>query len=285
MTSPLDTWIAVTLGAVLVALAWAAVWCVPAVLNRRNDIADVAWGLLPTFLALVLGGATVAPDWEDLPRAALVLLLVTAWGVRLALHIGRRVASHDVEDKRYAAFRERFGDRWVLGSIGVIFVPQALLGVVIAQPVLIAVTIHRGDSQLTWIDALATLLVVGGTLLEAIADRQLRRFLARRADGSEQRRYLTSGVWSWSRHPNYAGDALTWVGFGVFGVAAAIDAGEPWLVLPAVVGPGVMACFLRFGSGVPMTERGRAGHPEWDAYVERTSAFLPRPPRSSAPSP
>ncbi|MCW2928551.1 MAG: hypothetical protein JWM86_2519 [Thermoleophilia bacterium] len=279
MNSPFDTWLSVNLGAIALAIVWAAVWCVPALVRRRNDIADVAWGLFPPFLALVLGGATVAPDWEHLPRAALVLVLVIAWGVRLALHIGRRVASHDEEDKRYAAFRTRFGRHWVAKSIGVIFVPQALLGVVITQPVLIAVTVHRGDSRLCWLDAIATVLVLGGTLLEAIADRQLRRFLARRAAGTEQRRYLTSGVWSWSRHPNYAGDAITWFGFGLFGIAGACDAGEPWLSIPAVLGPVVMAYFLRFGSGVPMTERGRAGHPEWDAYVERTSPFFPRPPR------
>jgi steroid 5-alpha reductase family enzyme len=152
--------------------------------------------------------------------------------------------------------------------------------VLVAQPALIAVDVHHGESNLGLLDALALALVVIGVWLEATADRQLRRFLARRAAGTEERRYLTSGVWSWSRHPNYAGDAITWFGFGVFGIAGALDADAPWLIIPAVIGPIVMWWFLRFGSGVPLTERGRAGHPEWDAYVERSSTFFPRPPRA-----
>jgi steroid 5-alpha reductase family enzyme len=125
-------------------------------------------------------------------------------------------------------------------------------------------------------------VVLGGMLLEAVADAQLARFRRRRAAGTEQRRYLTSGTWAWSRHPNYAGDAIVWIGFGLLGIAAALDAGAPGLILPAILGPAVMVVLLRFGSGVPLAERERAGTPEWDEYAGRTSAFLPRPPRGTA---
>jgi steroid 5-alpha reductase family enzyme len=276
---PAATWLAALVGGAAWALGWALVWSVPAILLRRNDIADVAWGLTFPFLALMLGGAVVALDWASEPRATLVLVLVSAWALRLAWHIGRRWVAHDEEDRRYARWREQWGDRWIVRSVLQVFVLQALIALVVAQPVVIAVVVHEGESALGVLDAIATVLVVGGLWLESTADRQLRRFLRRRASGEEQRRYLTTGVWSWSRHPNYAGDAITWWGFGAFGIAGALDAGAPWLCVPAIVGPLVMTAFLRYGSGVPMSERGRAGHPEWDAYVERTSAFLPRPPR------
>lgn len=153
------------------------------------------------------------------------------------------------------------------------------IALVVVQPLLIATSVHDGTSRLGILDYIAAMLVIVGIVLEATADRQLARFLARRSPGEEQARYLTTGVWAWSRHPNYAGDGITWIGFGLFGVAAALDTSAAWLVAPAVVGPIVMWWFLHHGSGVPLAERNRAGNPEWDAYVSRTSAFWPRPPR------
>lgn len=279
---PHETWLWVVTGALVLAVAWACCWSVPAVLLRRNDLADVVWGPLFPFLALLVGGAAIAPDWRAHPRVTVVVVLVSAWALRLAWHIGRRWASHDAEDRRYARWRQQWGRRWRLRSLLQVFLLQALVAVIVAQPVLIAVAVHRGDAQLGPLDALALVLVLTGLLLEAIADRQLARLRGRRVAGQEERRYLTSGLWSWSRHPNYAGDAITWWGFGLFGVAGALDAGAPLLVLPALLGPALMTGLLRWGSGVPVAERGRAGEPEWDAYVDRTAAFLPRPPRSTA---
>ncbi|MCW2921292.1 MAG: hypothetical protein JWL76_1166 [Thermoleophilia bacterium] len=274
-----DTWISANLGAMALAVVWGLVWAVPAIHARRNDIVDVAWGLWFPTMVLLVGGAIMLPDPAATPRPALVFALLVVWGGRLSLHIARRALSHTQEDKRYAAWRERFGRHPVLGSIFAIFIPQPLLGVLIAQPVLIAAVVATSDGSLWWLDWVALVVVVCGVLLEATADRQLRRFLARRAAGEEPDRYLTRGVWAWSRHPNYAGDAITWIGFGLFGVAAALDSASEWLVIPAIVGPIVMWWFLRYGSGVPLTERGRAGNAEWDAYTQRTSAFWPRPQR------
>lgn len=272
-----DSYWSVVASAAALALGWALLWSVPALWARRNDLADVAWGLTFPMLALLTGGVVVAPDPAAEPRAACVVVLLLAWGMRLATHIARRMVGHD-EDKRYAAQRSRWGGAWRLRSVIQVFLLQAVVALVVAQPVLIAASVHPRRTDLNVLDALALLLVVAGVLLETIADRQLARFVARKRAG-EVDGYLTSGVWSWSRHPNYAGDALTWWGFGLFGVAAALDLDAGWLVLPALLGPAVMTAFLRWGSGVPMTERGRAGQPQWDAYVARTSAFLPRPPR------
>lgn len=283
---PGDTWLAVIAGAACIAIAWALVWSVPAILLRRNDLADVAWGPIFPTMALLVGGVVVAWDWTGMTRATVALTLAIAWATRLAWHIGRRWLSHEEEDRRYAQWRERWGGHWMVRSVLQVFLLQAAIALVVVQPLLIAAAVHEGDSTLGPLDYVAIALVLGGILLEATADRQLSQFLARRAAGAEESgtdspRYLTSGVWAWSRHPNYAGDAITWIGFGLFGVAGALDTSAEWLVIPAIIGPIVMWWFLRYGSGVPLAERGRAGNPEWDAYVERTSAFWPRPPRRS----
>lgn len=274
----IDTWLWTVAGGLAYGLAWAAVWCVPAIMLRRNDLADVLWGLTFPYLVLLVGGAVLVFDWSDEPRATLAIALLTAWALRLSLHIGRRWLSHAEEDRRYARWRQQWGDRWMIRSILQVFVLQALIALVVVQPLFVVVA-QSGEVALGPLDALALALVLGGLWLESTADRQLRRFVTRRAAGEEEARYLTTGVWSWSRHPNYAGDAITWWGFGTFGAAAAIQAGAWVLLVPAILGPAVMTWFLRYGSGVALSERGRAGHPEWDAYVERTSAFLPRPPR------
>lgn len=276
---PVDTWLAVVAGAACIALAWALVWSVPALILRRNDIADVAWGPIFPTMALLVGGVVVAWDWSAMTRATVALALSIVWASRLAWHIGRRWISHDDEDRRYARWREQWGDRWIVRSILQVFVLQGAIALVVVQPLLIATAVHEGSSLLGVLDYFAIVLVLGGIALEATADRQLARFLARRAAGDETRRYLTSGVWSWSRHPNYAGDAITWLGFGLFGIAGALDTSAEWLVIPAIIGPIVMWWFLRYGSGVPIAERGREGNPEWDAYAARTSAFWPRPPK------
>ena len=279
MHGPVDTWFAILGGALVVAIVWACIWSAPAIALRRNDIADVAWGLEFPLLALLVGGAVLAFDWQEVPRATLVLVLVTAWGLRLAVHIGVRVAGHAEEDRRYATWREGWGDAWRWRSVLQVFVLQGLIALVVAQPVLIAVAVHGAETTLGVLDLVAFVLVIAGIVLETTADRQLARFRRRREAGTEQRRYLTTGTWAWSRHPNYAGDALVWCGFALFGVAAALDAGAASLVIPALLGPAVMVWLLRFGSGVALAERGRGGKPEWDAYVARTSTFIPRPPR------
>lgn len=276
---PVGTWLYVLASAFVLALCWALLWSIPALRWRRNDIADVAWGLTFPVLAALTGGVVIVLDPFEVPRASLVLVLVTLWGMRLAVHIGRRAIHHAGEDRRYAAMRASWGRNWWWRSILQVFVLQALIATVVAQPVLIAVNVSDGNDALGWIDLVAAAVFVCGFALEATADRQLRRFVARKQAG-EVEGYLTTGVWSWSRHPNYAGDAILWWGFGLFGVATAVATDAPLLVIPALVGPLVMNAFLRWGSGVPLAERGRAGKPGWDEYAARTSAFFPRPPRA-----
>ncbi len=220
---------------------------------------DVAWG--PLFV-LVTGVAT----WQgsgDIGRVLLVLLLVSVWAFRLALHIGRR---NQAEDPRYAAWRETYGRHWWWRSLFQVFLLQALLLSVIAQPLLWSVTYQGRSPGLTWIDGIGVAVFVTGLLIEAIADRQLARHVA---DEATRGTLLQTGLWARSRHPNYFGEALLWWGLGI--IALNIPGG--WITL---VGPLLLTYLLRFVSGVPMTEARMATKPGWAEYAAKTPAFVPR---------
>jgi steroid 5-alpha reductase family enzyme len=242
-------------------------WIV-SVLARDTSIVDLFWG--PMF---VVTAAVAYGSGSGLPaRKLLVLALVTLWGLRLALHLARRNLGQG-EDPRYREMRERNGPRWWLLSLPYVFVLQALLAWVIALPLQAALR-HGAAAPLGAFDALGVVVFGAGFLTEAVADRQLARF---RADPENRGRVLCRGLFRYTRHPNYFGDALLWWGFGLFGVAA----GAPW----SLVGPAVMTFLLMRVSGVTLLERSIGERrPEYALYQRATNAFFPGPPRHTKPS-
>ena len=260
--------------ALLGMLVWGLLWAVPAIRMRRNDIADVAWGpgiFLGGLLTAIASGALDEADG----RVLLALGMALIAGARLGIHIGRRWRSHGDEDKRYAAMREGWGDAWRSRSLLVVFWFQALLALLVSLPVGVA-AVAGGDPGVLALVGVAAW--VTGLTMETVSDRQLERFLARKQAG-EVEGYLDRGLWRYSRHPNYFGDFLGWLGVGLVGLEAALDAGSAGLVVAAVLGPATIFTLLRFVSGVPMLERGRWGKPAWDDYAARTNAFFPGPPK------
>lgn len=252
---------ALTLVATATVLAAMAVLWVVSVRISDASIADVAWGLL---FVLVAGlGLFLGDGW--LLRRLLVALLVAAWGLRLAFHIGRRNLGRG-EDRRYARWREEHGASWPLRSLFTVFGLQGLLAVVIALPVLRAQS-SPVPAHPTWLDV-AGLLVWGvGFAIEVIADAQLEAFKRDDTGG-----VMSRGLWRYSRHPNYFGEAVLW--WGLWLVALPTPFG--WAT---VVGPVTITVLLRFVSGVPLAERAMEGRSGWDRYVRETSPFVPMPPR------
>lgn len=235
-------------------------WAV-SVIVRNASIVDVIWGpafVLLAAIALALGDGTAGRRW-------LVLALVAIWGLRLGAHIARRNIGKG-EDRRYRAFRERWGARFWWVSLFTVFLLQAAIVLVVALPILGA---GAGRAPLGLLDALGVLVWVVGFAFEAIGDAQLARF---RRDPANRGRVLDRGLWRYTRHPNYFGDATLWWGLGLIGAAGA----GPWVL----VGPALMTFLLVRVSGVALLERDIAERrPEYAAYVRRTSSFLPRPPR------
>ena len=205
------------------------------------------------------------------PHATALVALCTIWGLRLGLYLLWRWRAHGV-DRRYAAIlgkaQSRRGWSFAWASLILVFALQAPLQWIVSLPVQLG---QMGGTQL--LGALAWVgiaLAIGGVAFETIGDWQLTRF---RADPANNGKVLDTGLWRYTRHPNYFGDACVW--WGLWLIAA--DAGFAVWSLP---GPVLMTYLLTSLSGVPTVE----GHlnrtkPDYDAYVRRTSGFIPLPPK------
>jgi steroid 5-alpha reductase family enzyme len=247
-------------GAELVVLA--ATFLVARIAGKHSVI-DSAWGLLFATVALV---AFVRSDGHgDLARRWLLLSLTVVWGLRLAVHIGRRLVGKP-EDPRYERLLARGGrhpDRYALFAV---YLPQGVLAFVVAGPVLVGVYTEAAVGALAWV---GVAVWVVGVFFESVGDLQLERF---RRDPANRGAIMDRGLWRYTRHPNYFGDACVW--WGIFLVAAQ---GRPGvLTAPA---PVVMTLLLTLGSGARIMERHMAGRPGWDDYAARTSMFVPLPPK------
>lgn len=250
----------VTLAAVM--LLWLiSLW------RRDASVVDPFWG--PGFVMIAAVAYWLGSGYQ--PRRVLITAMVAIWGLRLGVHLLARNLSEG-EDRRYRAMREYWGDAFPWVSLGSVFLLQGVLMWLISLPIQ-AVATAPGPRGLTIFDCLGGVAWGTGMLFEAIGDEQLRRF---KADPANRGGVLDSGLWAYTRHPNYFGDALVW--WGIFAVAAGVPGGW-WTVFS----PLMMTFFLLKVSGVAMLERDIADRrPAYRDYVERTSAFLPWPPKRRA---
>ncbi|MBE0603036.1 MAG: DUF1295 domain-containing protein [Deltaproteobacteria bacterium] len=248
--------------------AWAVLlymtgWFVAALLRKRNDVADIAWG--PGFFLAGLVSLFAAGEYA--PRGLLVTGLVAIWAVRLALHIFLRNLGKG-EDPRYRKWREEWGRWFLLRSFLQVFLLQGALLLLVATP-LIFVNASPA-SPLSWIDALGALVWLAGFLFEAVGDLELSRFLA---DPANRGKLMTGGLWRYTRHPNYFGEVTLW--WGIWLIAAAVPGG--WAT---VIGPLTITFLILKVSGIPMLEERYEGRADFQEYKRRTSAFFPLPPRT-----
>lgn len=242
---------------------FAVLWAV-SVARRDVSIVDIFWG--PAFVAgacLIWFREGHSSGWHQLH-----LGLVAVWGLRLALHIAVRGRGHG-EDRRYAAMREKNGPRFVWLSLFTVFALQATLVAILSSP--LAIVQARAVVRPAWCAAGAAIWLLG-FLFEAVGDAQL---LAFQRDPSQRGKVLDSGLWRYTRHPNYFGESLLWWGYGVF--ALGVEGG-----LWTLYAPLVMTLMLLRVSGVPLLEAGmEKRRPGYREYIERTSSFLPWFPRRS----
>lgn len=231
--------------------------------RRDASIVDRFWGL--GFVMLAAWYASRGGGWPA--RSWLLLGLTAVWGIRLSLHIHLRNRGKP-EDPRYARWREEGGRRYWWTSLFRVFLLQAVILWIVAAPLLVGQSSPVPD-RFTAFDALGAALWLVGFVFEAVGDAQLAAF---RRDPANAGRVLSTGLWRYTRHPNYFGDALIW--WGLFVVAAAVPAGG-WTVLS----PVLMTVLLVRVSGVSLLEAGlHQSRPGYADYVARTSAFFPMPP-------
>lgn len=244
---------------------------------RDASIVDPFWGLTFVLIAwaahaatYLLQGPACLPEqcesaWPP-PVALVVPVLVTVWGLRLAIYLAWRNLGKG-EDYRYVRMRERFGASFPIVSLVVVFLLQAALAWLVSLPVQVNRAI---DIELTSPLFLAGIgLWALGNAFETVGDLQLAAF---RRYPANRGRVLDTGLWRYTRHPNYFGDACVWWGF--FLIAASV--GQWW----TIVGPILMTVLLVRVSGAGLLEstivERRPGYAE---YIRRTSGFLPLPPR------
>jgi len=242
----------------LCVLIYMGIFYLVALKQRNNGVADIAWGGGFILMALINLLMSPAIGW----RQAAVTLLVMVWGSRLVFHIVRR-NRRKPEDFRYRKMRERWGDKAPLRSLTHIFLLQGILMILAGMSIIL---INRSTPPATWLDAAGFLIAAAGLTVEIAADHQLHRFI--RYYKSEDNPIMTRGLWRYSRHPNYFGEAVIW--WGLFLMAVNVQGG--WA---AVISPVLMTVLLRFVSGVPLLEK-RYQHMEpYRRYAGRTPIFVP----------
>ncbi|MCD2189814.1 DUF1295 domain-containing protein [Actinomycetospora soli] len=235
----------------------------------KHSVVDVTWGL---GFALVAVSAYVTSGLlgvgNDTVRLV-ALLLPVIWGLRLAIYIGWRNHGKG-EDPRYT---EMLGEGHAPGAttwtvVRKVYLTQACVQLVVVLPVLAAMVRASTVPVLLVLGALVWLV---GFFFESVGDAQLARF---KANPENRGRILDSGLWRYTRHPNYFGDFCVW--WGIFLVAVGHPAG-----LVTVVGPLLMSYLLVNVTGKELTEKGMSDRPGYAEYVERTSGFFPLPPGSA----
>jgi steroid 5-alpha reductase family enzyme len=237
---------------------------VTAVVGRRQgrvSVVDTAWGI--GFVLVALVAAVVGSGSGG--RRLLLLVMVGLWGLRLATHLHRRNAGKG-EDPRYAAMLEgQPGDPFLV-AIRKVYAVQGAAVWFVSLPIQVSAAAGAG---VPWVASLGVVAWALGLAFESVGDRQLRAF---KADEANRGTVMDRGLWSWTRHPNYFGDAAVW--WGTYLVAA-----SAWPGPLTIASPALMTYFLVFATGARLLERHLAQRPGYAAYQQRTSYFLPRPPR------
>jgi steroid 5-alpha reductase family enzyme len=254
--------------ATVCAVLMVSTWILSLALHDAS-IVDIVWGL--GFVLVVWTLHLRSPSSALTLRQDLLLVLVTLWGARLAGYLAFRNLGQG-EDRRYVAMRRRWGARFPIVSLVTVFLLQGVLLWVVSLPVQLGYVIweHAYGRTVALIGCSGVALAVFGLGFETLGDAQLARF---KADPANAGAVMDRGLWSWTRHPNYFGEACFWWGIAL--ITAETGPGA-WGVLGALT---ITVLLLRV-SGVTLLERSLSKRkPGYAEYVRRTSAFIPRPPR------
>lgn len=236
-------------------------WFFFSLIKKRNDVADIAWGL--GFVVICLFRVLTQPL---LPISALVYSLVVVWGLRLAVHIAQRSKGKE-EDFRYQKWRKEWGRFFLLRSYLQVYLLQGFFMLLISLPILIVGFAKMQHLNVFSIIGLIMWLI--GFAFEAIGDYQLSVFLKHRKNKAD---IMQTGLWKYTRHPNYFGEVLIW--WGIFIITLPLQNGF-W----GIISPLTITFLLLYVSGIPMLEAKYKDDAQFQEYKRRTSAFFPQIPK------
>jgi steroid 5-alpha reductase family enzyme len=249
-----------TLATILV--VYMSLWFTTSLIKKRNDVADIAWGLgfvLITWVSYLISN-------DSGVRGLFVGTLVSIWGLRLAWHIYARNRNKK-EDYRYLLWRKEWGKWFYLRSYAQVYLLQGALLFLIVLPVLL---INKNAGQgLGFLDIAGILLWLIGFFFESVGDAQLAKFIK---SPLNKGKLMQNGLWKYTRHPNYFGEVTQWWGIWLI----ALSAPNGWL---GIIGPITITILILFVSGVPLLEKKYAGRADFEEYKKRTSMFIPLPPK------
>lgn len=251
----------IALKSLLILIAYFFIVFILGQIKKDNSIVDTAWG--GGFILLALSSAFMSKHFGL--RGGFTTLLVLIWGFRLSLHIYKRNRSK-AEDYRYQEMRDKWGSSHpVLKAFVYVYLLQCILLYVIGLPILHANSV---SNQSIGLSAILGLLLWGtGFFFEAFGDYQLAVF---KRDPQNKGKIMTQGLWAYTRHPNYFGEACMW--FGIFFISAD-QLGSVWLI----ISPLLITHLVVNVSGVKLLEKKYIGNVTFEAYKKRTNAFIPGP--------
>lgn len=254
---PTSLWLALAVMMLIATISW-----VVSLLLNDVSIVDSAWSLF--FLA---AGVSVISVYDLTPLKLMLLLLLVFWAIRLSAHLTYRNWG-EPEDHRYQTIRANNQPHFEYKSLFIIFYLQAILAWIISLPVL---AILSSQGEVSFLAVSGLVIAFFGIVFESIADYQLLHFQTHSNDGE----VLQTGLWRYSRHPNYFGEVCVWWGFYL----TAASLGFAW----TIIAPLLITFLILKISGVALTEKTiTSRRPEYQQYIDRTSAFIPLPPRRSA---
>jgi len=242
-------------------LGYVSLWFFIACYKKRNDVADIAWGIGYIFICLYLFIKT-----DRWPVLLLLYSLVFVWGLRLSVHIYNR-NKNKKEDFRYQAWRQEWGKNFFWRSYLQVFILQGFILLIIISPVIhAAASSPMNWNVFTWVGLCCWLI---GFYFQATADQQLSVFMRQR---KKQGEIMQTGLWKYSRHPNYFGEILMW--WGVFIITLPLADSVYFIISPVSI-----TLLLVFVSGIPLLEKKYTGNAAFESYKKRTSRLIPMPPR------
>ncbi len=241
-------------------------------LKKNNSIVDVFWGL--SFVLTALFNLSLALYFDVFHWTMLVVvLLVGVWGLRLTFYIGKRNWGKE-EDFRYQDMRKKWGTKFPrLQAYFKVFILQAVFHYVLATSIMMVHAFPRGSYDLVHYVFLGfgVLVFFTGFIFETVGDAQLKAF---KKHPENKGKVMQSGLWKYTRHPNYFGESCLW--WGIFIVVIAVSEPIAWI---AIISPVVITWLVRYVSGVPLLEKRYASNKAFQAYAKRTSIFIPLPPK------
>ena len=227
---------------------------------KNNAVVDVAWGLgfvLVAWMNAIIFGISTTP-------AVIILILISLWGLRLSYHILKRNYKKP-EDFRYQEMRAKWKGNKAINALFKVYLFQGLMMYLISLP--ITLIYFSKNNGLLWVSLVAIGVWLIGFFFEAVGDYQLKQFIK---NPNNKGKIMTSGLWAYTRHPNYFGEAVMWWGVGILALTQNLG-------IIGLISPILITYLLVFVSGVPMLEKKYANNPEFQAYAKVTSKFIPLP--------